>query len=186
MTPSGSTRDARAVLDERARELARVPPAPLPEGHVLGVVTFSLGAERYAVESRLLCGIVRVADVTPVPGVPACFAGVTNVRGAILALVDLRLLHGIGVQGLTDLSRVLVLGAGSVELGLLADAVHEVTSLRRDELLAPPELAPGTAPDHVLGVTRDALVVLDGEALLADPRLFVGHGADPTETGGRP
>ena len=176
---SSLSREAtRAILAERARLLARVPLAPPAVTEVLSVLTFTLGHERYAIESRFLREIVRVTDVTPVPETPGFFAGVTNVRGEILALVDLRKLFGLAVTGLTDLSRIVVLGLERAELGLLADAAHEVTTLRREALLQPPGPVAGIGPDYLLGVTEDALIVLDGEALLADPRLFVGSEAD--------
>ncbi|MBI5444353.1 MAG: purine-binding chemotaxis protein CheW [Deltaproteobacteria bacterium] len=119
-----------------------------------------------------------MTDVTPVPGTPGYFVGVTNVRGEILPLVDLRKLFGVTARGLTDLSRIAVLGLERAELGLLADAVHEVTILRKVDLLEPPGPVAGIGPDYLLGVTADALIALDGEALLADPRLFVGYDAD--------
>ena len=175
---SPSPEVTRAILAERARLLARVPAVPAGASEILSVMIFTLGNERYAVESRFLRGIVRVTDITPVPETPDFFAGVTNVRGEILALVDLRKLFGIAVTGLTDLSRIVVLGLERAELGLLADAVHEVMTLRRDALLEPPGPVAGIGPDTLLGITEDALIVLDGEALLADPRLFVGLGAD--------
>lgn len=175
---SPSPESTRAILAERARLLARVPAVPPGASEILTVLTFALGNERYAVESRFLREVVRVTDITPVPDTPEFLAGVTNVRGEILALVDLRKLFGITVTGLTDLSRIAVLGLERAELGLLADTVHEVTTLRRDDLLEAPGPVVGIGPDYLLGVTEGALIVLDGEALLADPRLFVGFGAD--------
>jgi len=172
-----SPESARALLDERARALASVPPAPPGAAEALPVVTFALGDERYAVESRFLREIVRVADITPVPGAPDSFTGVTNVRGEILALVDLRKLFRLSVKGLTDLSRILVLGVERAEFGLLADSVHEVTTLRKADLLALPGTLSGIGLDYLLGVTADAVIAIDGEALLADPRLFVGSTA---------
>ena len=176
--PSTSPESARAILAERARLLARVPDPPPSATEILTVATFALGNEQYAIESRLLRGIVRVTDVTPVPDTPGYLVGVTNVRGEMLPLVDLRKLFGVTVKGLTDLSRIAVLGLERAELGLLADAVHEVTTLRRADLHEPPGPVAGIGPDYLLGVTEDALIVLDGEALLADPRLFVGYDAD--------
>jgi len=52
-----------------------------------------------------------------------------------------------------------------------------VTTLRKADLLAPPGPVSGIGLDYLLGVTADALIALDGEALLADPRLFVGAAA---------
>ncbi len=170
---------AKAVMDERARALARRPaPAPAP-GETLEVVTFALGAERYGLEARHVLEVLRLADLTPVPGTPDFLAGVTNLRGDILAVVDLRRLLGVAVRGLTDLARVIVVGGDRAELGLLADAAHGVTALRAEELLDPPGSVSGAGRDYVRGITREALIVLDGAVLLGDRRLFVDQGEEP-------
>jgi purine-binding chemotaxis protein CheW len=182
---------ARALLETRARQLARpLAPAVLP-GELLELVVFSLARERYALETRVVREIVRFSDFTPVPGAPDFLVGVTNLRGAILAVFDLRRFFDLPPKGLTDQSRVLVLGLGSGEgqdrrndLGVLADETHEVLGLRADEVLEPAATAPSIGRAYVRGVSRDAVVVLDGEKLLRDPRLVIDM--DPSEAPGRP
>jgi chemotaxis signal transduction protein len=68
---------------------------------------------------------------------------------------------------------VLVLGTDRAELGLLADAAHEVRRVRADEVLEPPGSVAGPGREYVRGVTSEALVVLDGAVLLQDRRLFI-------------
>ncbi len=170
---------ARAVMDERARLLARaqaVGPAPT---EVLETLTFALGHERYAVESKHVREVVRLVDFTPVPGAPEFLLGVMNLRGDVLAIADLRKFFGVPQPGLTDLARVVVLGAEHAELGVLADEAHELRILSVAEVLEPHGSVAGIDREYLLGVTKDALIVLDGTRLLADPRLFID------ETGAR-
>jgi purine-binding chemotaxis protein CheW len=169
---------ARAVMDERARILARVPAAPPQAGDVLDVVTFALANERYGIEARYVREIVRLVDFTPVPGVPDFIIGLVNLRGEILVVVDLRRFLGVTAKGLTDLSRVIVLGSGHAEFGVLADEVHEVTTLRVDEAHEPPESVVGVGRAHLRGVTEHALILLNGAVLLNDARLFVDQGPE--------
>jgi purine-binding chemotaxis protein CheW len=163
----------RAILQERARALAR-PPAEKPAAsELLHVVAFALGAERYALEARHVREVVRFTEYTPVPGTPPFLVGVCNLRGEILAVIDLRHFFGIAARGLTDLSRVLVLGGDRPEFGVLADAVHEVMALPTAEVLEPPATVAGIGREYLRGVTGDALIVLDGAILLQDRRLFL-------------
>jgi len=111
----------REVLAERARRLARVPADPLRGEEVLELVGFVLGGERYGIESRFVCEVARLSRLTPVPGTPAFVLGITNLRGEILALFDLRHLLGVTADGITDLGRIVVLGVHRREFGLLAD-----------------------------------------------------------------
>jgi purine-binding chemotaxis protein CheW len=164
---------ARAVMEERARTLARVPPRPPHAAEVLEIVTFALAGERYAVETRHVREVVRPAALTPVPGAPDFLVGLHNLRGDILAVFDLRRFFGVADREATDLSRVIVLGGERAEFGALADAVHEVTTLRIDEVHEPPASVGGAGRGYLRGVTAGALVVLDGAALLRDGRLFI-------------
>lgn len=161
------------MLDERARLLARrAAEAPAP-GEMLTLVSFSVSGERYAIEARFVREIVRLFDLTPVPGAHHFLRGVTNLRGEILAVIDIRRFFGLDADGVTDLSRVVVLGDDRNELGVLADQAHAVAEVRADQVLAPPRSAPGIGRGCVRGVTKDALIVLDGAALLRDSRLTI-------------
>lgn len=170
---------ARAVMDQRARVLARVPePAPAPD--TCEVLTLALGAERYGIETTYVREVVRLANFTALPGAPEFVLGVTNLRGEILCIVDVRTFFAVPHAALTDLSRMIVLGTDAPEFGLLADRVDAMTKLRADDLLPVPASASGIAREYLRGVTRDALIVLDGAALLRDPRLFVDQRETPT------
>jgi purine-binding chemotaxis protein CheW len=164
---------AQAILDERARALARVPTEPPRASEVLEVATFCLAEERYAIETRFVTKVMRLTDLTPIPGTPAFLAGVMNLRGEILAVLDLRPVLGLAPSAAGDPSWIVVLGDERDELALCIDAVLEVTTLRVDEVLEPTgSVASNNRPYH-RGVTSDALIVLDGEALLRDDRLIV-------------
>jgi purine-binding chemotaxis protein CheW len=164
---------ARAVMEERARKLARVPPQPPSAAEALEVVTFALADERYAVETCHVREVARSADLTPVPGAPDFFVGLHNLRGEILAVFDLRRFFGVADAGRTERTRVLVLGGERPEFGALADAVHEVTTLRIDEIHEAPGSVAGAGRDYLRGVTAGGLMVLDGAALLRDGRLYI-------------
>ncbi|HKI33968.1 MAG TPA: chemotaxis protein CheW [Gemmataceae bacterium] len=164
---------ARAVMEERALALARVPPRAPDAAEVLEVVTFSLANERYAVETCHAHEVVRFGDLTPVPGAPDFLVGLHNLRGEILAVFDLRRFFGVADQGLTELARLVVLGGDHAEFGVLADAVHEVTILRIDEVHGAPASAAGPGREYLRGVSAGGLVVLDGAVLLRDSRLFI-------------
>jgi purine-binding chemotaxis protein CheW len=164
---------ARAVMEERARALARVPAEAPRAAEVLQIAIFTLADERYGIETRFVREVVRLADYTPVPGAPDFLLGVINLRGEIVAVIDLRKFLGVAPRGVTDLSRVLVLGGERAEFGLLADAAEEVLALRADEVHEPPGTVAGIGREYLRGVTTQALVVLDGGVLLQDGRLYI-------------
>ena len=167
---------ARAVMEARARALAQVPPqAPLAD-EILELVTFGLAGEHYAIETRCIREVVRFSEYTPVPGGPDFLVGLLNLRGDILAVFDLRQSFGLARQEVTDLARVIVLGDERAEFGVLADAVDEVRTVRTEEVLEPPASVSGIGRELLRGVTKDALIVLDGTVLLQNSRFFIDQG----------
>jgi twitching motility protein PilI len=83
--------------------------------------------------------IIRVPQITPVPGVKPWLLGIGNLRGTILSIIDLQMmLSNATPTELTANSRTVVFHAGEWSYGLLVDEVigmrhfsseHEITSL---------------------------------------------------------
>jgi purine-binding chemotaxis protein CheW len=170
---AASPERTREVLLERARALAR-PAVSTPAGDRLELVTFTLANETYALESRSVMAVFRLTDLSPLPGAEPPVSGLTVWRGELLTILDLRPLVGLSVTALNDLSRVVVLGAERPEFGVLADAVLQIVSLPATAVEPLPQGGPAKH-DYLRGMTRAAVLVLDGERLL---RLFA---PDPRE-----
>ena len=170
-TATKTPAQVRAIMNARARKLA-ARPAPAT-GDQLALAIFELAGERYAVELRWVHEVARLTDYTPVPGTPDYIVGLTSLRGEILAVIDLRRLFELTTSGLGDQSRLVVLGDRHGEFGILVDrALGAATIPAAGVLVTPPGIA-RTARSCVRGVTEDALIVLDGKALLSDPRLVI-------------
>ena len=168
--------DDRKVLEERAQRLARPVEAPRATD-TLEVVTFGLSRGRFALPTRLVLEALRLTSYTPVPRTPDFVLGVTNLRGAILPIFDLRNALGVAASGITDLSRLLVLGRDEAEFALVVDRVHEVLTLELATLVKADGVDRG-AGSLVRAITPDGISVLDGDALLDDPRFVVAAGTD--------
>jgi purine-binding chemotaxis protein CheW len=128
--------DDQRVLQARAQLLARKPAQQQEEARSQ-FVCFRLGAsERYGVAYDYLEEIMNTMDITPVPCTPPVIAGVTNYRGELLTLLDLKQFFRTG-QGEGDGEKpVIVVKAGAVRAGLIVDAVEG------NEEYAPAHLAP--------------------------------------------
>lgn len=174
-----SAEQAKAVMDERARALARVPERDPDSKEILEVMTARLANERIAIETRFVCEVHRPADITPVPGSPSFLVGVTNLRGEVLAVMDLRELFGLPAAETGERPQTVILGLQRPEFGLIVDEIYEVAQLRVGDVLEPPGSVTGLSRDCLRGVTAEALLVLDGDRLLTDRRLYVDEGGGP-------
>jgi purine-binding chemotaxis protein CheW len=164
----------RHILVERARAAAR--PAVEPDdAEKLEVLAFSLGTETYGVETFYIGEVCQLKNVIPLPCTPPFIAGVMNLRGRILAIVDLRIFFELPIKGLTELNKVIVLRGGGNELGLLADSIDGVHSVAVSDVQDGLPTLRGIREKFLKGVTKRMLALLDGGHLLADDGLKVNE-----------
>ncbi|HEY9548391.1 MAG TPA: chemotaxis protein CheW [Kiloniellaceae bacterium] len=165
---------AAAILDERARLLAAPPGAGQPDG--LGeYVIFRLGKTRFALESDHVQTVSRLSSLAAVPGLPAAFLGITNMRGVLLPVVDLGLLFGLARDRPADANRLIVLRRQLPDIAVLADSVEELALLQAGDLAETPPGFDRQKPSCVRGVTRNRIVVLHAASLLDEPGLRIGR-----------
>ncbi|MBK9965306.1 MAG: purine-binding chemotaxis protein CheW [Holophagales bacterium] len=164
----------RRILEARARAAARPPVLP-DDAEQLDVLAFSLASETYGVETRHVREVCQLRQLTAVPCTPPHLAGVMNLRGRIIAVVDLRRFFDLPARGLTELNRVIVLEGGDQELGLLADSIDGVRPMPASALQEGLPTLTGIRERFLKGITGQMLAVLDGERLLADPGLKVNE-----------
>lgn len=168
LTPEQS----QLILQQRAAAYSRSPDRDLLASEQIEILTFRLAGEQYAIESRFVSEVLSAPDISDVPGTPPFLTGVTNLRGEILAVMDIGHLLETPHQEET-VPWVLVLGQDNPELAIVAAEVMEVISFRTDQLLPAPRAAQDISRDWIRGVTANAETVLDGGSILKDPRLHI-------------
>ncbi len=161
------------ILQDRARVLAQEPEARAESETYLEVLEFSLAYERYALETSWVREVYPLKELTPLPCTPAFILGIINVRGQILAVIDLKRFFNLPNKSLSDLNKVIILRHRGLEVGLLADTVAGVRAIPRSAMQAPLPTLEGLGPDYLQGITPEALIILDAEKILTDPRLIV-------------
>ena len=166
-----SAEKMQAILEERARALARVTDVETDEGRQL--VVFSLANETYGVPTNYVREVQPLRDISPVPCTPSFVVGVINIRGSIYSVVDIREFFGVPQQEFTALTKVILVNAGGLEVGILADDVLGETSVPLDEIKPPLATRGGVKEEYVQGVTKDMLIILNLDALMRDERIII-------------
>ncbi len=114
---------------ERRGRLAAVGGAENPEGREWVGVAFRLGGDTLLVARDETREVLAVpSSLTRVPGARAWIRGLTNVRGQLLPIIDLRQYLGSGVTPAARSARVIVVHHRDIPAGLLVD---EVLGFRR-------------------------------------------------------
>lgn len=154
-----------SILRERARVLAQAPEEAGTE-ETIEVVTMLLAYESYAIETAYVREVYPLRDLTPLPCTPPFVAGIVNVRGQVMSVIDLKKLFELPTQGLTDLNKVVILSDGDMEFGILADAILGVQDIPLHSLQTKLPTLTGIREDYLKGITAERLVVLDAAKML--------------------
>ena len=171
-----SLEEKQNVLRARARVLAAGGKREAESPDLsLEVVEFVLGPEHYGIESRRIREIHALSDFTPLPCTPAFVLGLVNVRGRILSIINIKRLFDLPEKGLTDLNKVIVVHAGPMELGILADVILGLRSISAKEMHPGLPTLTGVRAEYLKGITKESLVVLDVEKILSDEKILVNE-----------
>src|SRR6202049_5303723 len=128
----------------------------------LQIVGFGVGRETLGLPISLVREIVRVPEITPVPNAPPHIEGVINLRGKIIAVIDLGKRFGEAAIERTSKSRIVVVEMEERLVGLLVNSASEVLRLSPSEIEAPQNVFPNEKNSYVTGVGKlqDRLIIL--------------------------
>ena len=128
----------------------------------LHIVGFQVGRETYGVPITALHEIVRVPEITAVPDAPDFVEGVINLRGRIVAVVDLRKRFGEKQIQASRRNRILVVEHNGKLTGLMVDSASEVIKIPEADVEAAPAAFLEGSMNCVtgLGKCKGRLVVL--------------------------
>ena len=165
--------EVRRILAARAQALARPREEAQAPADFLDLLVFSLGGERYAIETAYVQEVVPLRALTPVPCTPTFVLGVVNHRGQILPVLDLRRLVGVAGGEAPKDGRVVAVEAGGMAFGIFADAEEGTTSVRTQEILPSPVAVSAEHQVMLRGVTSEMIAVLDLERIASEKKIIV-------------
>jgi len=139
-------------------------------------VLFVLDDTQYAVPMENVLELQRLPRITPLPSVPEWLRGVTNLRGEVLSVVDLRSLLGLPPAESSVSQRLIVVRSTleDIATGWIVDGVIGVRRLATDDMQPSSTLATGAAVRFLNGFVdcEDRLIaVLDVNRVLSSPEM---------------
>jgi len=148
-------------------------------------LTFTLGAEEYAIDILKVQEIRGYEQPTTIANAPAFIKGVINLRGTIVPVVDLRIKFQVGKAEYTPFTVVIILNIANRIVGMVVDSVSDVTSMKPEQIRPAPEFAAsvdtryiqglGTLDGRMLIVVDIGRLMLSSEMALVDEAESAGH-----------
>ncbi len=151
-------------------------------------LVFTLGDEEYGIDILKVQEIRGYDQVTRIANTPAFIKGVTNLRGVIVPIVDLRIKFSQVDVDYNDNTVVIVLNLGQRVVGIVVDGVSDVLSLTAEQIRPAPEFAVTLSTEYLtgLGALGDlAQSVSHMQRSLTDTVTHVREGSDAIYAGTR-
>ncbi|BCY17973.1 chemotaxis protein CheW [Leptolinea sp. HRD-7] len=126
------------------------------------LVVFELANEHYGVDISSVESIIKMQEITRIPHSPSFVEGITNLRGLVLPVIDLRKRFGLEAQEASRDSRIMVVAMGNVKVGMIVDAVSEVLRVPSESIEPPPSMTTTSKANFITGIAKlnDLLVIL--------------------------
>lgn len=134
-------------------------------------VVFSVAGAEYTIPAAAVVQLESYQGATPVPGTAPHVAGIIQVRGSVIPVIDLRRLFGMPAAERTIDTRVIVTEQAGRQVGLLVDKSREV--LRVDS--ATVQTTPGLVEESSRGFFAGVIQLGQRLIILLDLRRVVGE-----------
>lgn len=128
-------------------------------------VVFDMANEEYGIEITDLKEITELPDITSIPNAPDFIKGITDLRGEIVTVIDLKKRFNLHETTASESSkeRVLIIKIKESTFGILVDDVKEILKVPADSIKKTPDLVSSKIhADYLKGVStfNDRLILL--------------------------
>ncbi|MBN1487998.1 MAG: chemotaxis protein CheW [Anaerolineae bacterium] len=132
------------------------------EEEKIQLVVFTLADECYGVDIGTVESVIKLQPITAVPQAPYFVEGLTNLRGTVLPVLDLRKRLGLPVFTPTKKSRIVVAKVGGIPAGLIVDSVDAVLRVSVGDIDPPSPINTATDSAYISGIAKleDQLIIL--------------------------
>jgi purine-binding chemotaxis protein CheW len=114
------------------------------------LVTFTVQNEEYGLRIMQVQEINRLSSITDVPRAPQFIDGLTNLRGNVIPVVNVRSLFGLEKKDVDDRTRIIIVDIGGNKTGLRVDAVKEVLRLSISSIEKTPAIVTSTGANRYM------------------------------------
>ncbi len=175
MNPHTHFLSQNKILQERAlkfaRETAQQPDAK--DGQTTCIIGFRLAYENYGIDASFVREVLSLRAFTPLPGLPPFILGITNIRGQIRSIVDLKILFDLSQKGLPDNNKLLLIHNREMEFGILADEITGTSEEILEDIHPTISTLSPIQASYIQGITKNRMIILNANKLLSDSQLLI-------------
>jgi len=155
-------------------QVQRRPQQAQEAGKLIQLIIFQLGDEEFGSDIAQVREIIRKGSITPIPDSPDFIQGVTNVRGEIAVVIDLKKRFFLPAKKDVEEKHIVMTEQDNNLFGLMVDEVSEVLRIPQADIKTTPELVTRIDRIYISGVLtleNRLIMMLDLQKVLSEEEL---------------
>ncbi len=161
------------ILKERARILKIEFETEILSDKIMDGLEFVLADENYIIDATCVSEVLPIKDITPLPCTPKFILGIINVRGKIIAIVDIKKFFNLPEKGITNLNKVILVNHNGIELGIITDEVLGHVQVFNSQLQSKIASITDVENNFIIGITKNREIVIDVKQFLNSEKLII-------------
>lgn len=132
-------------------------------------VIFKLGKEYYGIPIEKVISIEKMLKPTRIPNSPKHVKGVINLRGDVIALIDLRQKLNMELKEVDNNSRIIIVANDDIYAGLIVDSSSEVMEIPKENIDDPHTDDNNESLSYISGIGKAAnriIIILELSRIL--------------------
>ena len=177
-----SPEEKENIFRKRAEYLSEQLIRKEPEEQVR-MLAFCLGNEKYCVRIQHVLEVLDVTDINKLPCTPHYFAGVINLRGNILTLMDISQLVGVERSSDDPSKTIVVIEVDDETAGIVVDKVDDILDVTLKQIAPPLTTLKGIKEEFTEGevvIEGQPVILLNLVKIMKDERMKVSEMIDPS------
>ena len=145
------------------------------EGKIIQLIVFNLGDEEFGADIAQVREIIKTGSITPIPNSQDFIEGLTNIRGEISIVIDLKKLFFLKIKKEVKEKHIIITEQNKNLFGLKVDEVTEVLRINEKEIKATPGLISKIDKIYIRGILtieNRIIIILDLEKVLSEGELI--------------
>jgi purine-binding chemotaxis protein CheW len=137
-------------------------------------LSFKLGAEEYGIDILKVQEIRGYEPPTRIANAPSFIKGVSNLRGVIVPIVDMRVKFNLADVQYNDFTVVIILNIAQRTVGIVVDSVSDVLEMQPEQIKPAPEFNGAVDSSYITGLgtiksdgQERMLILMDIEAMMS-------------------
>jgi len=137
-------------------------------------LTFWTDDQLFGISIATVEQIVKMQKITVIPEFPDYAKGVIDLRGNMITIIDVRLRLRKEEIPYNERTCIIVTNIQQNLIGLIVDAVDEVTKIQEENISVPPKVSTDDANSYLTGIAKcdnKVILLLDLEKILENEEI---------------